>query len=283
MSLLDGKKMARAVRAQLNKDVAAFIERHGRAPALDVVIVGEDPASEIYVRKKHRACDRVGITSRVHRLPEATTSAELTSLVRRLNADDKVDGILVQLPLPDRIDPDSIVALVDPSKDVDGFSPASLGALLSGKPDLVPCTPRGCMRILREHGVELRGKNAVVVGRSSIVGKPVALLLLAEHATVTICHSRTENLAHIIAEADVVVAAVGAPEIIKGDWIKRGAVVVDVGINRLEDGSLVGDVEFATAVSRAAAITPVPGGVGPMTIACLLENTLIAARKRLEK
>jgi methylenetetrahydrofolate dehydrogenase (NADP+) / methenyltetrahydrofolate cyclohydrolase len=281
MALLDGKKLAKTIRKEIKVQVATFVEQYGRVPALDVVLVGEDPASRIYVRSKGRACKKVGVASHEHLLPAETSQAKLLDLVCHLNADPKVDGILVQLPLPEQINQDQIINAIDPAKDVDGFHPVSLGNLLSGKPTLVPCTPLACMRLLEETEIDLTGKNAVVVGRSTIVGKPVALLLLQRHATVTICHSRTAKLAHIIAEADIVIAAVGVPELIKGDWIKRGAVVIDVGINRLEDGRLVGDVAFDTAISRALAITPVPGGVGPMTIACLLSNTLSAARARL--
>ncbi len=280
MALLDGKKLAASVRKQVKQEATEFTEKHGRQPKLDVVLVGENPASEIYVRNKGKDCAKSGLGFDDHRLPAETSSRELLELVKSLSADDAVDGIIVQLPLPEQIDPDVVIRAVSPSKDVDGFHPINIGNLLVGKAGLVPCTPLGCMKLLDEAGVDLKGKNAVVVGRSNIVGKPMALMLLERHATVTVCHSRTEKLAHVIAEADVVVAAVGSPGIIDGEWIKRGAVVVDVGINRLEDGTLAGDVGFDAAASRASWITPVPGGVGPMTRACLISNTLQAAKRR---
>ncbi|MCP4677138.1 MAG: bifunctional methylenetetrahydrofolate dehydrogenase/methenyltetrahydrofolate cyclohydrolase FolD [Deltaproteobacteria bacterium] len=282
MALLDGKKLAKSIRRQVKEQVAGFIDKHGRPPTLDVVLVGEDPASQIYVRNKARACLKAGLGHHEHRLPVDTPARELLALVRSLSADDKVDGVLVQLPLPDHISPDVVTSAISPQKDVDGFHPTNLGNLFAGKPGLRPCTPVGCMKLLDEAGVVLEGKNAVVVGRSNIVGKPMAMMLLERHASVTICHSRTQKLAHVVAEADVVVAAVGHPAVIDGEWIKRGAVVIDVGMNRLEDGSLVGDVGFDAATSRASWITPVPGGVGPMTVACLISNTLQAAKRRLD-
>jgi methylenetetrahydrofolate dehydrogenase (NADP+)/methenyltetrahydrofolate cyclohydrolase len=281
MQLLDGKKIAAAVRAEAATGAAGFQRDHGRRIALDVVIAGEDPASKIYVRNKKRACKKAGLISHEHKLPAETTAAELTALVRQLNEDDAVDGMIVQLPLPGGIDPDPILQLIDPAKDVDGFHPTNLGRLVSGLPCLVACTPQGCLRMIDETGVDLAGKHAVVVGRSTIVGKPMAHLLLGRHATVTICHSRTADLAAQVGAADVVVAAVGSPELIEGRWIKEGAVVIDVGMNRLDDGRLVGDVEFAAAAERASWITPVPGGVGPMTVACLIANTVAAARARV--
>jgi methylenetetrahydrofolate dehydrogenase (NADP+)/methenyltetrahydrofolate cyclohydrolase len=281
MALLDGKKLAKSIRNQVAEKVPEFVKRWGRPPTLDVVLVGDDPASQIYVRSKGNACRKAGFNHHEHRLPRDTSSSDLLDLVKRINADDTVDGIIVQLPLPGHISPDAVVRAISPIKDVDGFHPINSGSLFSGKPGLVPCTPLGCMKLLDEAEVELKGKNAVVVGRSNIVGKPMALMLLERHATVTICHSRTENLAHVVAEADIIVAAVGKPEMIKGDWIKRGAVVIDVGQNRLDDGTVVGDVEFAVASAKASWITPVPGGVGPMTVACLILNTLQAAEKRL--
>jgi methylenetetrahydrofolate dehydrogenase (NADP+)/methenyltetrahydrofolate cyclohydrolase len=280
MALLDGKKLAALVRKQAKEEATLFTEKHGRAPTLDVVLVGENPASQIYVRSKGKACKKAGLISHTHKLPESTSAADLLELVRKLNSDDLVDGILVQLPLPDQINPDMVIRSIGPAKDVDGFHPMNLGKLLSDQPALTPCTPLGCMKLLDQAGVELKGANAVVVGRSTIVGKPMSLMLLQRHATVTICHSRTQKLAHIVAEADVVVAATGQPELIKGEWIKKGAAVIDVGMNRMEDGSLKGDVEFDIAASRAAWITPVPGGVGPMTIACLIANTIKAAEMR---
>ena len=284
-TLLDGKKLAETVRAEVRAGVEEFRARHGRVPGLDVVLVGDDPASQVYTRNKEKASNEVGMRGRLHRLPASTTEAELVALLTQLNADDQVDGILVQLPLPHGITESRVLDLVSPEKDVDGFHPINAGLLASGRPALVPCTPVGCMRLLRESGVELKGARAVVVGRSNIVGKPVAQLLLAEHATVTIAHSRTRDLADVCREADVLVAAVWKPEMIRGDWIKPGAVVIDVGINRVDVGEgktrLVGDVAFDEAKVRARAITPVPGGVGPMTIACLLQNTLKAATARV--
>ena len=247
-------------------------------PGLAVVIVGEDPASEVYVRMKHKACDETGIRSFKHVLPDDTSQDVLLGLVEELNEDDEVHGILVQLPLPDHIDEDAIIETISPAKDVDGFHPENVGRMLIGKETFLPCTPHGCMVLLEEMGVDLKGKEAVVVGRSNIVGKPVAIMLLEKHATVTICHSRTADLAEVVGRADVLVVAVGRPEMVKGDWIKPGAVVIDVGVNRTDDG-LVGDVEFGPAAERAAAITPVPGGVGPMTIAMLLENTVESATR----
>jgi methylenetetrahydrofolate dehydrogenase (NADP+)/methenyltetrahydrofolate cyclohydrolase len=241
------------------------------------VLVGEDPASKVYVGNKKKACERLGITSLEYRLPEETTEEELLALIAELNGRKDVHGLLVQLPLPDHIDSKKVHLAIDPSKDVDGFHPLNVGNLFVDESLLQPCTPSGVMELLHRTGVELKGKHAVVVGRSNIVGKPVAIMLLKEHATVTICHSRTTNLPDVCRSADVLVAAVGRPEMIKGDWIKPGAVVIDVGINRV-DGKLVGDVDFAGASERAAAITPVPGGVGPMTIAMLMKNTINAAR-----
>ena len=280
MSTINGKDLAAVVREEVKVKAQRFLDEFGRKPALHVVLAGEDPASRIYVRNKKRACKRSGVDSVQHLLPASTTQEELLELIARLNGDEQVDGILVQLPLPEQIDENTIIETIDPRKDADGFHPINLGRLVAGQAGLVPCTPQGCMRMIVETGVSLVGKNAVVVGRSTIVGKPVAHLLLGEHATVTVCHSRTRDLAGVISEADVLIAAVGRPEMIKGKWIKKGAVVIDVGINRLDDGTLVGDVEFEEAAQRAAWISPVPGGVGPMTIAYLLENTLTAAFAR---
>jgi methylenetetrahydrofolate dehydrogenase (NADP+)/methenyltetrahydrofolate cyclohydrolase len=274
--ILDGKALAAEVRAEVAKGVAAFVSARGRAPGLVVLLAGDDPASSVYVRNKAKASAEVGVRGEVRRFPATVTQAELVAEVEASNADPSVDGILVQLPLPRGIDEKAVLHRIDPRKDVDGFHPLNQGALFVGDPGLVPCTPKGCLYLLDRAGVDLAGARAVVVGRSNIVGKPVAALLLARHATVTICHSRTRDLAGEIGRADVVVAAIGKPEFVRGEWIRPGAVVVDVGINRTAEGKLVGDVEFAAA-QRAAAITPVPGGVGPMTIACLLENTLQAA------
>lgn len=286
-AIIDGKKLAETVRGEVKDAVAAFVKEHGRAPGLEVVLVGEDPASQVYTRNKEKAAKEVGIRGVLHTLPAGTTEAELLALLDRLNRDDTVDGILVQLPLPKQIREQKVLDAVAAEKDVDGFHPVNAGLLASGRPGLVPCTPRGCMRMLASTGVKLEGARAVVVGRSNIVGKPMAQLLLAESCTVTIAHSRTRDLPSLCREADVLVAAVGRPEMIKGDWVKPGAVVIDVGINRVatpnaeKKSKLVGDVAFDEAKANAAFITPVPGGVGPMTIACLLENTLLAARRRI--
>jgi methylenetetrahydrofolate dehydrogenase (NADP+)/methenyltetrahydrofolate cyclohydrolase len=279
-AIIDGKALASKVRADVALGVAELGRSRGRAPGLAVVLVGDDPASQIYVRNKDRAAREAGIAARTHALDAATTEEALLDLVRALNVDDEVDGILVQLPLPRPIRPDRVIAAIDPAKDVDGLHPVNQGRLLSGEPGLRPCTPRGILRLLDHAGAELKGARAVVVGRSVLVGKPVALLLLERHATVTLCHSRTADLAAEVGRAEVLVVAAGRPGLVRGEWVREGAVVVDVGTNRLPDGKLVGDVDFEAASARARAITPVPGGVGPMTIACLLENTLLAARRR---
>jgi len=287
-TLLDGKKLAESVRAEVASGVAAFVKEHGRAPGLEVVLVGEDPASQVYTRNKEKAALEVGIRGKLHTLPASTTETELLALLDRLNNDDTVDGILVQLPLPSQIKEQRVLDAVRADKDVDGFHPMNAGLLASGRPALVPCTPRGCMKLIALAGTSLKGARAVVVGRSNIVGKPMAQLLLGDHATVTIAHSRTTDLPAVCREADVLVVAVGRAEMVRGDWVKPGATVIDVGMNRIDlpEGSakktkLVGDVAFEEAKQKAGAITPVPGGVGPMTIACLLENTLLAARARL--
>jgi methylenetetrahydrofolate dehydrogenase (NADP+) / methenyltetrahydrofolate cyclohydrolase len=278
--IIDGKAVAAAVRSRVAEEVKSFESERGRAPLLTTVIVGDDPASEVYVAGKHRACEEVGMRSSHHGLPADTSEAELLALVDQLNRDPDVDGILVQLPVPEQIDPDRIVAAIDPGKDVDGLTPMNAGLLAHGMPGLVSCTPAGVMELLRHEGVELEGAEAVVVGRSKLVGVPVARLLLAANATVTSCHSRTRDLPAVCRRADVLVAAVGSPRLIGGDAVKPGAVVIDVGVNRTDDG-LVGDVDFDAASEVAGAITPVPGGVGPMTIAMLLVNTLAAARTRV--
>jgi methylenetetrahydrofolate dehydrogenase (NADP+)/methenyltetrahydrofolate cyclohydrolase len=284
--LLDGSKLAETVRAEVKQGVARFREAHGRAPGIHVVLVGEDAASQVYTRSKEKASNEVGMVGKLHALPASTSQGELLSLLAALNADDSVDGILVQLPLPKHIDSLVVLDAIRPEKDVDGFHPINVGLLASGRPSLVPCTPLGSMRLLAASGVVLKGAHAVVVGRSNIVGKPVAQLLLAEHATVTIAHSQTKDLPAVCRTADVLVAAVGRPEMVRGDWVKEGAVVIDVGINRVAAGEgktrLVGDVCFDEAKERARAITPVPKGVGPMTIAYLLSNTLRAAERRAE-
>lgn len=279
MRVIDGKAVSAEVRERVRREVSEYEREAGRTPALATVIVGDDPASEIYVRNKHRACEEAGMRSIHHGLPAETTQEELLELVARLGLDDDIDGILVQLPLPDHLDPDAVVAAIDPAKDVDGLTPANAGLLAHGMPGLVPCTPAGVMELLRHEGVELEGAEAVVVGRSKLVGVPVARLLLAANATVTICHSRTRDLPATCARADVLVAAVGVPRLLGADAVKEGAIVIDVGMNRSEEG-LCGDVDFEAVLPRAAAITPVPGGVGPMTIAMLLVNTLAAARRR---
>jgi len=276
---IDGKAVAAAVRERVRVDVDAYAEEAGRVPTLATVIVGDDPASEIYVRNKHRACEEVGMRSVHHGLAAATGEEELLGLIASLGEDDEVDGILVQLPVPAHIDPDAVVGALDPRKDVDGLTPVNAGLLAHGTPGLVPCTPAGVMELLAHEGVELEGAEAVVVGRSKLVGVPVARLLLDANATVTLCHSRTRDLAAACARADVLVAAVGVPELLGAEAVKQGAVVIDVGMNRTEDG-LRGDVDFEAAAAVASAITPVPGGVGPMTIAMLLVNTLQAARAR---
>jgi methylenetetrahydrofolate dehydrogenase (NADP+)/methenyltetrahydrofolate cyclohydrolase len=283
---LSGKSVAQTLRQEI-ADGAVRLRDDGIQPGLAVILVGEDPASQVYVRNKAKQTVEVGMASFEHRLSADTPEAALLALITTLNADPAVDGILVQLPLPPQIDPARVIAAIDPAKDVDGFHPLNMGRLTSGLPGVVPCTPYGCLLLLRESGIDLAGCNAVVVGRSNIVGKPMALLLLAENCTVTIAHSRTRDLPALCRTADILVAAIGRPHFIAGDWIKPGAVVIDVGINRISDGSaqdgrtrLVGDVDYEAARRNAAAITPVPGGVGPMTIACLLRNTLVAAALR---
>ncbi|MCC6765462.1 MAG: bifunctional methylenetetrahydrofolate dehydrogenase/methenyltetrahydrofolate cyclohydrolase FolD [Deltaproteobacteria bacterium] len=275
-TILDGKAVAQAVRAEAARAVE-LLRARGVIPGLATVLVGDDPASRVYVDSKERACTEIGMRSVGQRLPADTRTADLVARVRELNARPDVHGILVQLPLPDAADTDAVIQAIAPEKDVDGLTAISQGRLLAGLPGLRPCTPLGIMRLLRETGVGLAGATAVVIGRSLLVGKPVALLLLEQHATVTMCHSRTRDLAAAVGAADIVVAAVGRPEMIRGDWIKKGAIVIDVGINRAATGGLVGDVEFARARERAAWITPVPGGVGPMTVAMLLANTAAAA------
>jgi len=278
--IIDGKAIAARVRAGLATRVSE-LTAWGRRPGLAVVLAGDNPASHVYVKNKTAACAEIGMRTFDHRLPASVSEPELLALVGRLNADPEVHGILVQLPLPPGIDARRVLLAIDPDKDVDGFHPDNLGRLLMGQPRFIACTPLGIMRLLDEVKTPLGGADAVVIGRSNIVGKPMAALLILADATVTVCHSRTRDLAERVRRADVVVAAVGVPEMVKGDWIKPGATVIDVGMNRAESGKLVGDVEFAAAVGRARAITPVPGGVGPMTIAMLLGNTLVAAQRGL--
>ena len=282
-ALIDGKGFAEGLRARVGEHAAAFAHHAGRRPGLAVVLVGEDAASQVYVGAKGKACEAAGMASFEHRLPADTSEAALLSLIERLNQDEAVDGILVQLPLPGQLDEQAIIAAINPDKDVDGFHVINAGRLAVGQTGFVPCTPLGCIMLLKDRLGDLSGLDAVVIGRSNIVGKPMAQLLTDANATVTIAHSRTKNLAEVVRRADIVVAAVGRPEMVRGDWIKPGATVIDVGINRLppepgkEKGRLVGDVAFAEALEVAGAITPVPGGVVPMTIAVLLRNTLVAA------
>lgn len=282
--IIDGKAIAEKVRGEVKEGVTAFQSAHGRVPGLDVILVGEHAPSVVYTRNKEKAALEVGIRGRLHRMPDATTQEELLAMVAALSADESVDGILIQLPLPKHIDERTVLLAIPPEKDVDGFHPINVGRLSTGQDALVPCTPLGSLRLLDEAGVNLKGANAIVIGRSNIVGKPMAQLLLSRDATVTIAHSRTSNLAGLCATMDVVIAAVGRAEMVKANWIKPGATVIDVGINRIElaDGKsrLVGDVAFAECKEVAGAITPVPGGVGPMTIAILLQNTLMAAKAR---
>ncbi|MEM6888680.1 MAG: bifunctional methylenetetrahydrofolate dehydrogenase/methenyltetrahydrofolate cyclohydrolase FolD [Pseudomonadota bacterium] len=278
--IIDGKAFAARVRAQVSEHVAKLIENHGIVPGLAVVLVGEDPASQVYVRSKGKQTVEAGMKSVEHRLEADTTQEDLLNVVETLNADPSIHGILVQLPLPDHLDEDLVIGAIAPEKDVDGFHISNVGLLGTGQKSMVPCTPLGCLMMLRDHHGSLSGMDAVVVGRSNIVGKPMAQLLLGDSCTVTIAHSRTKDLADVVRRADIVVAAVGRPQMVPGDWIKPGATVIDVGINRIdkpEGGTrLVGDVDFDSCAEVAGAITPVPGGVGPMTIACLLANTFTA-------
>ena len=275
--IIDGKALAARVKDEIKRKVQE-LNAGGVYPGLAVILVGEDPASQIYVRNKHRACEELGIKSWQHHMPATTTQDELVDLVNSLNANPEVSGILVQLPLPPHLDAEAIIETIRPEKDVDGFHPINQGRLLAGLPGLVPCTPAGIMELIKESGVQVQGSECVVVGRSNIVGKPQALLLLQQHGTVTVCHSRTKNLGEVTKRADILVVAVGKARIITQEMVKPGAVVIDVGTNRLADGKLVGDVDFETVSQVAGAVTPVPGGVGPMTIAMLMKNTLEAAR-----
>ena len=275
--IIDGKAISKQVREEIAARVVEFKVKHGKAPGLAVIIVGNDPASQVYVRNKKRACEEVGFYSESYELPAETSQEELVSLVERLNNDDKINGILVQLPLPKHLNETEILLAIRPEKDVDAFHPYNVGKIMIGNHDFLPCTPAGVMVLLERSGVKISGKKCVVIGRSNIVGKPMAMLLLHANGTVTICHSRTQNLKEICREADILVASIGKPEFVRGDMVKDGAVVVDVGINRLESGKLVGDVAFSEVEPKASYITPVPGGVGPMTITMLLQNTLTAA------
>ncbi|MDX1411068.1 MAG: bifunctional methylenetetrahydrofolate dehydrogenase/methenyltetrahydrofolate cyclohydrolase FolD [Nitrospirales bacterium] len=277
--LIDGKALALSIREQIGKDVAQLAEQANVTPGLAAILVGDDPASAIYVKNKKTACGKAGIYADENKLPASTTQSELLALIEKMNADPKIHGILVQLPLPKHIDSKVILESVSPEKDVDGFHPYNVGRLVAAEPVFVPCTPKGVMRMIQSTGLPIEGKRAVIIGRSNIVGKPVALLLMHSNATVTVCHSRTKDLPSFCREADIMVAAIGRAHFVTGDMIKEGAIVIDVGINRLEDGRLVGDVDFEAAKKQAGWITPVPGGVGPMTIAMLLQNTLESAKR----
>ncbi len=278
--IIDGKQCAEELRAGISVKVAALEQKHNMVPGLSVILVGDDPASQVYVRNKEKAAQKAGINGQLIRLPATTTQDEVVRTVQKLNGDKTVHGILVQLPLPKHIDSAAVVQAIDPAKDVDGLHIENMGRLMAGLPGMVPCTPLGCLILLQKFAGGIAGKNAVVIGRSNLVGKPMAHLLLKENATVTIAHSRTGDLPDVVRGADIVVAAVGQPELVKADWIKPGAVVIDVGINRVGD-RLVGDVAFDEAVKVAGALTPVPGGVGPMTIACLLANTVEAFERSI--
>ncbi len=280
-ALIDGKSIARKIRGEIAVEVNR-LESQGIKPGLAVILVGDDPASKVYVSMKEKACRDVGIYSDEYKLSADTDENQLLNLIDTLNRKNDIHGILVQLPLPKHINESKIVEAISPNKDVDGFHPYNVGRLITGKPLFKPCTPYGIMVLLKESGIDLSGKEVVVVGRSNIVGKPVAFMCLQENATVTLCHSKTKNLADKVKMADVLIAAVGKPEMIKGEWIKEGAVVIDVGVNRIDEKKLVGDVEFSIAVQRASRITPVPGGVGPMTITMLLYNTLQSAKRTLQ-
>jgi methylenetetrahydrofolate dehydrogenase (NADP+)/methenyltetrahydrofolate cyclohydrolase len=281
VSIIDGNKIAQDIRNEVRLSALELKEQKGIVPGLAVILVGEDPASQVYVGRKAKACAEVGFLSREYKLSAETEEEKLLKIIRKLNKDKLIHGILVQLPLPKHISTEKIIAAIDPHKDVDGFHPYNVGGLVTGSPLFVPCTPRGIMELLARSGIELAGKEAVVVGRSNIVGKPMAFLLLAQNATVTMCHSKTKDLPAITGRADVLIAAIGKPHMIKANMVKEGAVVIDVGVNRLENGKLAGDVAFEEVAAKASYITPVPGGVGPMTIAMLMKNTLDAARKDL--
>lgn len=277
--IIDGKAVSAEVRAEIKAETEKFISESGITPGLAVIIVGNNPASQVYVRNKKRACGEVGFFSTVIEMPEETTESELLDKIAELNSDEKIHGILVQLPLPKHISEEKIILAIDPKKDVDAFHPYNVGRIVTGDYDLAPCTPSGVMELLRRYGISVRGKECVIAGRSNIVGKPMALLMLAADATVTVCHSKTANLAEVCRRADILITAIGKPKFFGADAVKDGAVVIDVGINRTEDGKLCGDVDFDAVLDKVSAITPVPGGVGPMTITMLLRNTLSAAKK----
>lgn len=280
--LIDGKAISAQIRAEIKEQTTAFISQNGFAPGLAVIIVGSDPASQVYVRNKRRACDEVGFYSEAYELPENTTQAELIALVDKLNADKNIHGILCQLPLPRHLDENEVILRIDPAKDVDAFHPYNVGKIMIGDYDFLPCTPAGVMALLERSNIDVCGKECVVVGRSNIVGKPQAMLLLHKNGTVTVCHSKTKNLADVCRRADILVAAIGKADFFTADMVKEGAVVIDVGMNRRADGKLTGDVDFASVEPKASYITPVPGGVGPMTITMLMQNTLTAARRSLK-
>ena len=277
--IIDGKAISAQIRAEIKAEAEEFFAKNGYRPGLAVIIVGSDPASQVYVRNKKKACEEVGFYSEVHELPEATTQAELNALVDALNGNERIHGILVQLPLPRHLDETEVLLRIRPDKDVDAFHPYNVGKIMIGDPDFLPCTPAGVMALLERSHIDVAGKNCVVIGRSNIVGKPMAMLLLHANGTVTICHSKTKNLAEVCREADILVVAIGRADFVGADMVKPGAVVIDVGMNRRADGKLTGDVDFEAVEPIASAITPVPGGVGPMTITMLLQNTLTAAKK----
>ena len=281
--IIDGKAISAAIRAEIKPETEAFFNQHGFRPGLAVIIVGEDPASQVYVRNKRRACEEVGFYSEAYELPTQTTQEELNALVDKLNANPKIHGILCQLPLPKHLDENEVILRIDPKKDVDAFHPTNVGKIMIGDYSFLPCTPAGVMALLERSGIEISGKECVVVGRSNIVGKPQAMLLLHANGTVTICHSRTKNLAEVCRRADILVAAIGKADFFTGDMVKDGAVVIDVGMNRRADGKLTGDVDFASVAPKASYITPVPGGVGPMTITMLMQNTLTAAKQAVQR
>lgn len=281
--IISGKVVSAQVREELKAQTQEMIEKHGIRPGLAVIIVGDDPASKVYVNNKEKGCAEVGYYSEVYRLPAETTQDELLALVKKLNCDDKIHGILCQLPLPKHLDENAVILAIDPEKDVDAFHPVNVGRIMIGDYSFLPCTPAGVMRLIESTGVDITGKECVVIGRSNIVGKPQAMLLLHKNATVTICHSRTKDLASVTRRADILVVAIGKADFVTGDMVKDGAIVIDVGMNRRVDGKLTGDVDFASVEPKASYITPVPGGVGPMTISMLLTNTMTAAKNSLKK
>ena len=281
-NIIDGKQISAAIRAEIKEETLAFEKENGIRPGLAVIIVGEDPASQVYVRNKRRACDEVGFYSEAYELPASTTQEELNALVDKLNADPAIHGILCQLPLPKHLNENEVILRIDPKKDVDAFHPTNVGRIMIGDYSFLPCTPAGVMALLQRSGIDVTGKECVVVGRSNIVGKPQAMLLLHANGTVTICHSRTKNLAEVCRRADILIAAIGKADFFTADMVKEGAVVIDVGMNRRADGKLTGDVDFASVAPKASYITPVPGGVGPMTITMLMKNTLTAAKDSVQ-